>query len=103
MPTRYDFQSDNTAGLCPEAWESLARANEGHTATYGEDGDTARAAALLRDVFETDCDVFFVFNGTAANALALAALCKPYHGIIAHAAAHAVVDECGAPQFFAGP
>jgi threonine aldolase len=102
MPTRYDFQSDNTAGLCPEAWEALAQANQGHSATYGEDEYTARAVARLREIFETDCDVFFVFNGTAANALALAALCGPYHGVIAHAAAHAVVDECGAPQFFTG-
>ena len=102
MTTRHDFQSDNTAGLCPEAWAALAEANRGPSDTYGADEYTARAAALVREVFETDCDVFFVFNGTAANALALAALCRPYHGIIAHAAAHAVVDECGAPQFFTG-
>jgi threonine aldolase len=34
-------------------------------------------------LFETDCEVFFVFNGTAANALALAAFCRSHHGVFA--------------------
>jgi threonine aldolase len=51
-------------------------------------------------VFETDCQVFFVFNGTAANSLALAALCRSYHSVICHELAHVETDECGAPEFF---
>jgi threonine aldolase len=61
--------------------------------------DAARADRL-RELFETDCDVYFVFNGTAANSLALAALCQPYHSVICHQLAHVDTDECGAPQFF---
>ena len=51
----------------------------------------------MRELFETDCEVFFVFNGTAANALALAQICRPYHAVIAHALSHIEEDEAGAP------
>jgi len=55
---------------------------------------------LVRDVFETDCDAYLVFNGTAANALALAQLCQPFHSVVCHNHAHIQTDECGAPEFF---
>jgi threonine aldolase len=98
---RYDFASDNTAGICPEAWEALAEANAALAPSYGEDAWTARAQTLLRDVFETACAVFFVFNGTAANALALAACCRsPHTRILCHELSHVDTDECGAPEFF---
>ena len=54
----------------------------------------------LRALFETDCDVYFVFNGTAANSLALASLCQSYHSVVCHELAHVETDECGAPEFF---
>ncbi|MBD3316122.1 MAG: threonine aldolase [Chitinivibrionales bacterium] len=91
---------DNYAGICPEALEALNRANRGHVQSYGEDPWTHRACDLFREVFETDCEAFFVFTGTAANSLALASLCQSYHAIIAHELAHIETDECGAPQFF---
>jgi threonine aldolase len=94
------FASDNTAGICPEAWEATARANEGHLASYGDDAWTQRASDLIRETFETDCEVFFVFNGTSANSLALAACCQSYHSVICHEQAHIQQDECGAPEFF---
>jgi threonine aldolase len=97
---RYHFASDNTSGLCPEAWEALQRANEGYCPSYGDDPYTREAADALRELFETDCDIYFVFNGTAANSLALAALCQSYHSVIVHEAAHVETDECGAPEFF---
>jgi len=94
------FASDNYAGICPEAWEALAQANAGHAPAYGEDVYTERAADLLREFFETECEVFFVFNGTAANSLALASLCQSYHSVLCHELAHIETDECGAPEFF---
>jgi threonine aldolase len=97
------FASDNNAGICPEALEALLRANaEGHVPGYGDDAWTQRACARLRELFETHCDVYFVFNGTAANALALAQLCRPYHAVIAHAFSHIEEDEAGAPALFSG-
>jgi threonine aldolase len=97
---RYEFASDNTAGICPEAWQAMGAANEGYLASYGEDAWTKRAADLIRGVFETDCEVFFVFNGTSANSLSLASLCQSYHSVICHELAHVERDECGAPEFF---
>jgi threonine aldolase len=93
------FASDTYAGICPEALAALAEANRGHAAAYGDDPWTARAQGLLRDFFETDCDTFFVPTGTAANALALAALCQPYHSVLCHTDAHVQTDECGAPEY----
>jgi threonine aldolase len=98
----YTFASDNTAGVCPEALAALNAVNAGRSAGYGDDAWTAEARTHVQAVFGTDCEVFFVFNGTAANALALAALCRSYQGILCHQAAHLEVDECGAPEFFTG-
>ena len=81
---KYHFASDNTAGVAPEAWQAMEAANNGYAPGYGDDMWTARAADLIRELFETDCEVFFTFNGTAANSLALASLCQSYHSIICH-------------------
>ena len=97
---RNQFASDNYAGITPEAWASMEQANHGQAPAYGEDAWTARAADLIRELFETDCEVFFTFNGTAANSLALAALSQSYHSVLCHELAHIETDECGAPEFF---
>ena len=94
------FASDNYSGICPEVWAAMAEANRGHERAYGEDSWTARAADRFRQLFETDCEVFFAFNGTAANSLALASLCQSYHSVICSETAHVETDECGAPEFF---
>lgn len=97
---RRQFASDNYSGICPEALDAISAANVGHAPSYGEDPWTARCCDLLRDFFETDCDVYFTFNGTAANSLAVASLCQSYHSVICHETAHLETDECGAPEFF---
>jgi threonine aldolase len=99
-PCRNQFASDNYASVCPEAWAAMAEVNAGYAPSYGADPWTAQACDLLRDFFETDCQVFFVFNGTAANSLALSSLCHSYHSILCHELAHIETDECGAPEFF---
>lgn len=98
--TRRQFASDNYAGVCPEVMEAMARANVGHALPYGEDCYTERACDLIREMLETDCEVFFTLTGTAANSLALASLCKPYQSVLCHEFAHVETDECGAPEFF---
>jgi threonine aldolase len=100
MNERYDFASDNNAGIAPEAWAALEQANAGFVPSYGTDDWTARACDMLRDLFEYDCEVFFTFNGTAANALALSSMCRSYHSILCHEHSHVETDECGAPEFF---
>jgi len=94
------FASDNYSGVCPEAWQALMAANSGYANSYGDDSWTAQACDALRNFFATDCQVFFVFNGTAGNSLALASLCRSYHSIICHDMAHVETDECGAVEFF---
>ena len=100
-PPRRHFASDNYSGICPEAWAALTEANPGHETSYGDDSWTQKASDLIRDVFETRCEVFFVFNGTAANSLSLASLCQSYHSVLCHELAHIETAECGAPEFFA--
>ena len=94
------FASDNCAGISPEALQALLAANDGDAPGYGDDEWTRRVSDRLREVFATDCDVYFVFNGTAANSLALASLCQSYHSVICHELAHVETDECGGPEFF---
>ncbi len=94
------FASDNYSGICPEAWTAMEAANHGHVSSYGEDPWTEAAANAFRALFETDCEVFFAFNGTAANSLVLASLCQSYHAVICCQSAHVETDECGAPEFF---
>jgi len=94
------FASDNYAGICPEALQALLSANAGQATAYGDDDWTRRVSDRLRELFATDCDVYFVFNGTAANSLALASLCQSYHSVICHELAHVATDECGGPEFF---
>lgn len=93
------FASDNYSGICPEALEYMLKANQGYSPAYGNDEWTQKATDFFRDLFEIDCEVFFVFNGTAANSLALASLCQSYHSVICHEMAHIETDECGAPEF----
>uniref|UniRef100_C6DYQ4 L-threonine aldolase n=1 Tax=Geobacter sp. (strain M21) TaxID=443144 RepID=C6DYQ4_GEOSM len=97
---KHHFASDNYAGICNEAWAAMAEANRGMASSYGDDYWTAEACEKIRELFETDCEVFFVFNGTAANSLALASLCQSYHSIVCHEMAHIETDECGASEFF---
>ncbi|WP_245977636.1 threonine aldolase family protein [Kushneria sinocarnis] len=92
--------SDNTSGICPEAMETLLEANASDDLAYGNDRWTQLASDRFRELFETDCEVFFVFNGTAANSLALASMCQSYHSVICHQLAHIETDECGGPEFF---
>ena len=94
------FASDNYSGICPAAWAATAEANRGHASAYGDDVWTARASDAFRALFATNCEVFFAFNGTAANSLALASLCQSYHSVICSDVAHVETDECGAPEFF---
>ncbi|MGV8929113.1 MAG: threonine aldolase family protein [Brevundimonas sp.] len=97
---RYDFGSDNTAGMAPAALEALIAANDGFARAYGADDVTARAADLIRGRLDADAEIRFVFSGTAANAIALSMLAWPHEAVLAHHAAHICTDETGAPGFF---
>src|SRR6266516_2667126 len=101
-PRVHDFASDNHAGAHPDVLAAVAAANEGHAGSYGDDRWTHRAEEVFRRHFGADARAFCVFNGTAANVLAISALTHPYEAVICPASAHLNVDECGAPERFAG-
>lgn len=99
-PTRLDFTSDNITGASPEILAALTRANEGTAESYGSDVHTATLERLAEALFERTVAILPVATGTAANALALSALARPFEAIYCHAAAHVMTDECGAPEFY---
>ena len=102
MP-KQQFASDNQAGICPEAFAALDAVNRnGHVPSYGDDRWTAALQARMANLFERECQTFLVFNGMAANALALAAICRPFEAVICHALSHVETDEAAAPEFFTG-
>lgn len=93
------FFSDNAAAVCPEVMAALAEANHLDTA-YDGDALSRRLDDVFSDLFETRVTALWVTTGTAANSLALAALCPPYGAIVCHRDAHIQNDECGAPEFY---
>ncbi|MDJ0936589.1 MAG: low specificity L-threonine aldolase [Kiloniellales bacterium] len=97
-----DFRSDNVKGAAPEILAALAEANTGTAAPYGDDALTARLQDRFREVFETDCAVFPVATGTAANVLGLSVMTPSYGAIYCHKDSHINVDECGAPELYSG-
>jgi threonine aldolase len=100
-PSR-SFASDNNAVVHPEALEAIGRANQGHAVGYGDDRHTESAVGKFRQEFGVDVAVFFVFNGTAANALSLQALTRPFHAVLCPELSHIYTDECGAPERLTG-
>jgi threonine aldolase len=93
------FFSDNAAAACPEAMAAVAAANRLDTA-YDGDAWSGRLDDAFSELFETRVAALWVATGTAANALALAALCPPFGSIVCHRDAHIQNDECGAPEFY---
>jgi threonine aldolase len=95
------FFSDNAASVHPAVLAALTAANAVDTA-YDGDALSASLDARFSDLFETEVAAIWIATGTAANALALAAMCPPYRGIVCHDAAHINCDEAGAPEFYSG-
>jgi threonine aldolase len=95
-----NFGSDNGAGVAPQILDAIAASSRVYAPAYGADEYTARAEALLSEVFETKVAAFLVTTGTAANALALSALVSPWEAVFCHGEAHIQDDECGAPELF---
>src|SRR5688500_18614650 len=93
------FFSDNAAPACPEALAAVAAANR-VDAAYDGDAWSRRLDAAFSELFGTEVAALWVATGTAANSLALAALCPPHGAILCHRDAHIQNDECGAPEFY---
>ena len=95
------FFSDNAASVHPRLLDALAAANAPDSA-YDGDALSGQLNAAFSALFETEVEALWVATGTAANCLALAAMCPPHRGVICHREAHIEQDEAGAPGFFTG-
>lgn len=96
------FNSDNWAGAHPKISEHLHAHASGMSAAYGTSDIDKKVEAKFNEIFETECSVFFVATGTAANALSMTAMNRPGGVIFAHREAHVIEDECGALEYFTG-
>jgi threonine aldolase len=96
------FASDNNAPVAPEILQAILDANTGDAVGYGDDPWTARAIAKFREHFGAETDVYFTFNGTGANVVALSCVTRPWEAVLAPATAHLQTDECGAFERFTG-
>ncbi|MEM9524918.1 MAG: low specificity L-threonine aldolase [Pseudomonadota bacterium] len=95
------FASDNTGPIPPRIMEALIQANTGHVMPYGDDPIMEKVRVKIREIFEApEAAVYLVATGTAANALVLATLAKPWETIFGHEISHIAEDECGAPEFY---
>jgi threonine aldolase len=95
-----NFASDNGAGVAAPILAAILESSRANAPAYGADAYTAEATRRLCEIFEREAAVFLVATGTAANALALASLVRPWQAIFCHDEAHVIDDECGAPEFF---
>jgi threonine aldolase len=102
MPTRprKDFSSDNITGVAPQILAAIATASDGTVHSYGADPHTDALRHRANELFERTVTILPVATGTAANAIALSVLARPYQAIYCPASAHVNTDECGAPEFF---
>ncbi|WP_430931303.1 threonine aldolase family protein [Saccharicrinis sp. 156] len=96
------FASDNNSGVHPDILQAIEKVNSGHSVGYGDDEVTRRTIVKFKDIFGQETEVFFVYNGTGANVIAIQALASPYHAVICPETAHVNVDECGAPEKHSG-
>lgn len=96
------FTSDNVVGASQKVLDAIIAANHGVAASYGNDAWTKRVECQLDALFGRPVTTFLVPNGTAANALACAAICPPWGTLLTHRESHVMDDECGAPEFFMG-
>ena len=93
------FFSDNAARIHPRVMEAIAGADQMDTA-YDGDRWSRALDGRVSELFGTEVEVLWVPTGTAANCLALAALCPPYGGVVCHRDSHIQNDEGGAPEFY---
>ncbi len=91
------FSSDNASGVCPEVMQALQEANEHHVPSYGNDELTKATKSLIKHALGRESEIFFVYNGTAANTLAAKAVLRSIDSIICPDTAHIVTHEVGAP------
>ncbi|MCK5128474.1 MAG: aminotransferase class V-fold PLP-dependent enzyme [Clostridiales bacterium] len=96
------FASDNCSGVHFKIMQALHDVNIGHEISYGNDQYTQEALDLFKELFGAFSRIYFVYNGTGANSLALGSVLRPYSAVITPSTAHVNEDETGAPERYSG-
>ncbi len=96
------FASDNWAGAHSAINDRLSKESTRFAAAYGNSELDKTVETRFNEIFEREVSVYFVSTGTAANSLSLASIARMGGVVFAHAQAHVIEDECGAPDFFSG-
>lgn len=96
------FASDNNAGVHPDVIKAMLSVNVGHTIGYGSDVYTEKAKAIFKEYLGESAEIFFVFNGTAANVLGITGVTRSWNSVITAFSSHIEQDECGAPEKYSG-
>ena len=99
---KYTFASDNCAGVDKAIMKAIEDANNDFVLSYGDDKYTDTAVDAFKEEFGQDIKVYFVYNGTGANTIALGSILKPYQAVITPEFSHISVDETGAPEKYTG-
>jgi len=102
MSINYGFGSDNHSGVHPDIMKAIETANKKYAIAYGDDIYTKRAINKFKEHFGNNIDVFFVYNGTAANILGLKNITDSFNSIICAQTAHLNIHECCGPEKFTG-
>jgi threonine aldolase len=102
MTNSRGFASDNNSGVHPIIMQALSDVNNGHVVAYGHDHYTEMAIERFKSIFGKEIEVYFVFNGTGANVLALKSVTESWQSILCSEVAHIYEDECGAPEKITG-
>ena len=102
MATHYGFGSDNHSGVHLDIIKALESANKGYSVAYGNEKYTKRAVKKFKEHFGNNIEVFFVYNGTAANILGLKNVTNSFNSIFCAETAHLNVHECCGPEKFTG-
>ncbi len=102
LENKKEFYSDNGPGIHPQIMAALQAANVGHARPYGADPYTASAMARFKEHFGESAEVFFAFNGTAANVLSIAGLTRAHNSVVCAVSSHIYRGECGAAERFTG-
>lgn len=93
------FLNDYSEGAHPEVLRELSEHNLIPTPGYGEDPVTEEARSLLRNAMGMpDAEIHFLVGGTQTNAAYIAAVLRPWEGVISAETGHIAQHETGAVE-----
>ena len=91
------FESDYVAGAHPLVLQRLLETNLEQSPGYGTDGHCQRARDMLRTLCQAPgADVQFLAGGTQANLTVIAAVLRPWEGVVCAQTGHIQEHEGGA-------